>query len=120
MRFIKLEPMSEKLISTGNDPRPEYSMILDHLENTVRILKYTDYFSIQLDIESYGIHVLISYKVHGRFRSIGIQDDRWDGENTIHFLILDEMYCKSENIVIPILSNEETLDRIDLLVSNRL
>jgi hypothetical protein len=120
MRFIKFEPMSEKLVSSGKEPLPENSKILKHFDDTLRVLKYTDSFSIQLDLESYGIHVLISYSVHGRFRSIGVHEDRWDGENTLHFLILDEKYCNKEDIVIPILSDEETLDRIDQLVRNRL
>ena len=120
MRFIKFEPMSERLISQGNEPLPKDSKILKHFQDTLRVLKYTDYFSIQLDIESYGIHALISYRVHGKFRSIGVHEDRWDGENTIHFLILEELHCIKEDVVIPILSNEETLDRIDQLVRNRL
>ena len=120
MKFIKLEPMSEKLVSIGNEPKPENSLILSHLRSTLRVLEYTNYYSIQLNIDSIGINISVSYKVHNKFYSIGVHEDRWDGKNTLHTLALNEKCYRKSDVVIPLLGMESTLDKIDLIISKRL
>lgn len=117
MTFESTE-FKETLNSKGIGSLPSDTLI-SNLKNTLSILKYANYFSIILDHE-HDILLTVMMKVNGHIKSVGVQEDKWQGENHLKFFIIQDAHRWEEIIDIPILDDIETLKRIDGLISTRL
>lgn len=109
----------EKLTSLGKDPLPQDSLIAKYLKQSLGILKYTNYFVINLDT-SHDIVLSIFMKVNGHTKVIGVTEDKWQGENHLKFMRMNDGRRWEEFINIPIMELAETLEKIDSLISTRL